>query len=60
MIEPVLHHIGGARVASISGRRHPDYDPWSEYQWPDRSGQLERAPKKKPADPEAPEPDAAG
>ncbi|MFI5891823.1 aldehyde dehydrogenase family protein [Actinoplanes sp. NPDC051513] len=29
MIEPVLHHIGGTRVASISGRRHPDYDPWS-------------------------------
>ncbi len=23
-----------------------DYDPWAEYQWPDRSGQLERAPKK--------------
>jgi DNA ligase D-like protein (predicted polymerase) len=23
-----------------------DYDPWSEYEWPDRSGQLERAPKK--------------
>jgi DNA ligase D-like protein (predicted polymerase) len=38
----------------------PDYDPWSEYQWPDRSGQLERAPKKKPADPSTPEPDAAG
>jgi hypothetical protein len=24
-----------------------DYDPWSEYEWPDRGGQLERAPKKK-------------
>jgi bifunctional non-homologous end joining protein LigD len=23
-----------------------DYDPWSEYEWPDRSGQLERAPRK--------------
>src|SRR5215210_6955858 len=23
----------------------PDYDPWAEYEWPDRSGQLERAPK---------------
>ena len=23
-----------------------DYDPWSEYEWPDKSGQLERAPKK--------------
>jgi acyl-CoA reductase-like NAD-dependent aldehyde dehydrogenase len=29
MIETVLHHIGGNRVASISGRRHPDYDPWT-------------------------------
>ena len=25
----------------------PDYDPWAEYEWPDRSGQLDRAPKKK-------------
>ena len=24
----------------------PDYDPWAGYEWPDRSGQLERAPKK--------------
>ena len=24
-----------------------DYDPWAEYEWPDRSGQLERAPRKK-------------
>ncbi len=24
-----------------------DYDPWSEYEWPDRAGQLERAPKKR-------------
>jgi DNA ligase D-like protein (predicted polymerase) len=24
-----------------------DYDPWAEYAWPDRSGQLERAPRKK-------------
>ena len=29
MIETVLHHIGGERVASISGRRHPDHDPWT-------------------------------
>jgi len=29
MIKPVLHHIGGRQVASISGRRHPDHDPWS-------------------------------
>ncbi len=26
----------------------PDYDPWAEYEWPDRAGQLERAPRKKP------------
>ncbi len=26
-----------------------DYDPWSEYEWPDRAGQLERAPKKRKA-----------
>jgi bifunctional non-homologous end joining protein LigD len=25
----------------------PDYDPWAEYEWPDRSGQLERAPRKR-------------
>jgi bifunctional non-homologous end joining protein LigD len=24
-----------------------DYDPWAEYEWPDRSGQLERAPRRK-------------
>jgi len=23
----------------------PDYDPWVEYEWPDRAGQLERAPR---------------
>ena len=27
----------------------PDYDPWAEYEWPDRAGQLERAPKKRRA-----------
>ena len=27
----------------------PDYDPWAEYEWPDRAGQLERAPKRKKA-----------
>lgn len=27
----------------------PDYDPWAEYEWPDRAGQLERAPRKPPA-----------
>ena len=25
----VLHHIGGDRVGSVSGRLHPDYDPWT-------------------------------
>ena len=28
----------------------PDYDPWAGFEWPDRSGQLERAPKKKRSD----------
>ena len=27
----------------------PDYDPWAGFEWPDRSGQAERAPRKKPA-----------
>jgi hypothetical protein len=27
----------------------PDYDPWAEYEWPDRAGQLERAPKRRKA-----------
>jgi hypothetical protein len=27
----------------------PDYDPWAGYEWPDRAGQLERAPRKKRA-----------
>ena len=27
----------------------PDYDPWAGFEWPDRSGQLERAPRKKGA-----------
>jgi hypothetical protein len=26
----------------------PGYDPWAGYEWPDRVGQLERAPRKKP------------
>jgi DNA ligase D-like protein (predicted polymerase) len=25
----------------------PDYDPWEGFEWPDRSGQLERAPRKR-------------
>src|SRR5215212_5241134 len=28
----------------------PDYDPWEGYEWPDRSGQLERAPRRKPTE----------
>jgi bifunctional non-homologous end joining protein LigD len=24
----------------------PDFDPWAGYEWPDRSGQLERAPRR--------------
>jgi hypothetical protein len=31
-------------------RLTPDYDPWEGYEWPDRSGQLERARRKKVAD----------
>jgi len=27
-------------------RLDPDYDPWEGFEWPDRSGQLERAPRK--------------
>ena len=28
----------------------PDYDPWAGYEWPDRTGQLERAPRRSPAE----------
>jgi hypothetical protein len=28
----------------------PDYDPWAGFEWPDRSGQQERAPRKKRSD----------
>ncbi len=31
-----------------------DYDPWAGYEWPDRAGQLERAPRKRAAATEAP------
>jgi hypothetical protein len=27
----------------------PDYDPWAGYEWPDRAGRLERAPRKRNA-----------
>ena len=40
-------------LSNIPGEHRPeqeplevDYDPWAGYEWPDRSGQLERAPKK--------------
>jgi bifunctional non-homologous end joining protein LigD len=31
----------------------PDYDPWAGFEWPDRSGQLERAPRKKKPTPQS-------
>jgi bifunctional non-homologous end joining protein LigD len=31
----------------------PDYDPWAGYEWPDKAGQLERAPRKKAKPPSA-------
>ncbi|HEY0443097.1 MAG TPA: hypothetical protein VGC90_02640, partial [Candidatus Limnocylindrales bacterium] len=31
----------------------PDYDPWAGYEWPDRAGQIERAPRKKASKPDA-------
>jgi hypothetical protein len=24
----------------------PDYDPWQGFEWPDRAGELERAPRR--------------
>jgi bifunctional non-homologous end joining protein LigD len=27
-----------------------DYDPWAEFEYPDRSGQLERAPRRRSSD----------
>ena len=36
----------------------PDYDPWAGYEWPDRAGQLERAPRKQ-ARPDGAEADGA-
>ncbi|GAA0467982.1 aldehyde dehydrogenase [Paractinoplanes deccanensis] len=29
MAREVSHHIGGAVLGSLSGRRHPDHDPWT-------------------------------
>ena len=37
-----------------------DYDPWAGYEWPDRAGQLERAPRTKPRSRRPPEPARAG
>jgi len=34
------------------GELEVDYDPWTEYAFPDRSGQRERAPRKRRADPD--------
>jgi bifunctional non-homologous end joining protein LigD len=31
-----------------------DYDPWAEYAFPDRAGQLERAPRRRPGPDESP------
>jgi bifunctional non-homologous end joining protein LigD len=30
----------------VQEKLDPDYDPWDGYEWPDRAGQLERAPRK--------------
>jgi bifunctional non-homologous end joining protein LigD len=43
----------------------PDYDPWAGYEWPDKAGQLERAPRKRKGattkdDASAEDPAAAG
>jgi DNA ligase D-like protein (predicted polymerase) len=50
-----LTHVPGA-ARPPQEPLDPDYDPWAEYEWPDRAGQLERAPKKRKA---APQDDAA-
>jgi hypothetical protein len=45
-----LQHVPeGARPAQEP--LDPDYDPWAEYAWPDRSGRLERAPRQRRARP---------
>jgi len=40
------------KKVQVDGAHHfgvwtPDYDPWAGYEWPDRAGQLERAPRKR-------------
>ena len=42
----LTHVAEGDRPAQ--GPLDPDYDPWAGYEWPDRAGQLERAPRKRP------------
>ena len=37
-----------------------DYDPWAGYEWPDRAGQLERAPRKRKTAAAPPDDDPAG
>ncbi|HEX3427214.1 MAG TPA: hypothetical protein VHS36_00265, partial [Candidatus Limnocylindrales bacterium] len=47
----LIHVPEGDRPAQE--KLDPDYDPWQGFEWPDRSGQLERAPRRKsnrPAD----------
>ena len=40
-----------SRTATYVVLLTPDYDPWAGYEWPDRAGQLKRAPRRKPVDP---------
>ena len=39
-----LQHVPESERPAQEGL-DPDYDPWSEYEFPDRSGQLDRAPR---------------
>jgi hypothetical protein len=48
-----LQHVAEADRPA-QGPLDPDYDPWAEYEFPDRSGQLERSAKRKAADPAEP------
>jgi len=41
-----LTHVPEAERPA-QGALDPDYDPWAEYAWPDRAGQLERAQRRK-------------
>ncbi len=44
-----LEHVPEAE-RPLQGPLEVDYDPWAGYEWPDRSGQLVRAPRKKAAE----------